>query len=107
MEGQSDERILRAGARVLDHPLRAFFSHAHVRSLLGRRAGARHPWAVAGWIALPAVAEEVEREFDERVLPGTELFASSINPLSVMGSTKFLMPLLEAVGPARARPTHT
>ena len=150
VEGQSDERILRAWTRVLDHPLRAFFSHAYVHWLRGRRleharehhfalhgalpgmpavclldgdnreAPARettrlgmeilrweryeienyllHPRAVARWISSPAAAEDVEREFGKRMLPGTELFGDSIDLVRVKGSTEFLLPLLEAVG---------
>lgn len=57
-----------------------------------------HPRAVARSISAPAAAEEVEREFGKRVLPGTEVFGDSINLVRVKGSTEFLMPLLEAVG---------
>lgn len=150
VEDQSDERILRAWARVLDHPLRTFLSHAYVYWLRGRRlahakehhfalhgalpgipaaclldgdnreAPARettrlgmevlrweryeienyllHPRSVARWLSSPAAAEEVEREFGKRMLPGTEVFGDSINLVRVKGSTEFLMPVLEAVG---------
>ena len=150
LEDQSDERILRAWAGVLDHPLRAFLSHAYVYWLRGRRlAHAKdhhfalhgtlpgipaaclldgdnreaptrettrlgmevlrweryeienyllHPRSVARWLSAPAAAEEVEREFGKRMLPGTEVFGDSIDLVRVKGSTEFLMPVLEAVG---------
>lgn len=150
VEDQSDERILRAWARVLDHPLRAFLSHAYVYWLRGRslahakehhfalhgalpgipavclldgdnrEAPARETtrlgmevlrWeryeienyllyrrSVARWLSSPAAADEVEREFGKRMLPGTEVFGDSIDLVRVKGSTEFLMPLLEAVG---------
>ena len=150
VEGQSDERILREWARVLGHPLQAFFRHAYVRWLGGRslayakehhfalhgafpgipavclldgntrdapdrettRLGMEvlrwkryeienyllHPAAIARFVGSPEAAQNVDREFGRRVLPGAELFGDSINLVRVKGSTEFLLPLLEAVG---------
>ena len=58
VEDHSDERILRAWARILDHPLQAFFSHAYVHWLGGRRLehAREHHFALHGaFPGIPAV----------------------------------------------------
>ena len=56
VEGQSDERVLREWAGVLDHPLQAFFRHAYVRWLGGRRLAhaKEHHFALHG--AFPGIS---------------------------------------------------
>ena len=58
VEDQTDERILRAWAKVLDHPLQAFFSHAYVHWLRGCRLehAKEHHFALHGaFPEIPAV----------------------------------------------------
>ena len=72
VEDQTDERILRAWAGVLDHPLQEFFSHAYVHWLGGRRLedAKEHHFALHGaFPGIPAVClldgdnrEALERE---------------------------------------------
>lgn len=72
VEDQSDERILRAWARVLDHPLQAFLSHAYVYWLRGRRLehAKGHHFALHG--ALPGIPAMCLLDGDNREAPGRE-----------------------------------
>lgn len=58
VEDRTDEQILRAWAKILDHPLQAFFSHAYVHWLGGRRLkiAKDHHFALHGaFPGIPAV----------------------------------------------------
>ncbi len=58
VEDQTDERILRAWTKVLDHPLQEFFSHAYIHWLGGRRladAKAHHFALQNAFPRIPAV----------------------------------------------------
>ncbi|MCY3809888.1 MAG: AAA family ATPase [Gemmatimonadetes bacterium] len=71
VEDQTDERILRAWARVLGHPLQAFFSRAYVHWLGGRRLehAKEHHFALHGaFRRIPAVCllDGDNREAPER-----------------------------------------
>ena len=72
VEDQSDERILRAWARVLDHPLQAFLSHAYVYWLRGRRPkhAREHHSALHG--ALPGTPAVCLLDGDNRDAPARE-----------------------------------
>ena len=58
VEDQSDELVLRAWAKVLDHPMQEFFSHAYVHWLGGRnlvRAKEHHFGLYGAFPGIPAV----------------------------------------------------
>ena len=71
-EGQTDERILRAWAKVLDHPLQEFFSHAYVHWLGGRRLNQakEHHFALHG--AFPGMPAVCLLDGDNREAPERE-----------------------------------
>ena len=71
VEDQTDERILRAWAAILDHPLQEFFSHAYVHWLGGRwlEDAKKHHFALHGaFTDIPAVCllDGDNREAPER-----------------------------------------
>ena len=72
VEDQTDERILRAWAKVLDHPLQAFFAHAYVHWLGGRRLrdAKKHHFALHG--AFPGIPAVCLLDGDNREAPERE-----------------------------------
>ena len=72
VENQTDERILRAWAGVLDHPLQEFFSHAYVHWLGGRRLedAKEHHFALHG--AFPGIPAACLLDGDNREAPELE-----------------------------------
>ncbi len=72
VEDQSDERILREWAKVLDHPLQGFFGHAYVYWLRGRRLehAKRHHFALHG--AFPGIRAVCLLDGDNREAPERE-----------------------------------
>ena len=72
VEDRTDERILRAWAKVLDHPLQAFFSHAYVHWLGGRRLehAKEHHFALHG--AFPGIPAVCLLDGDNREAPERE-----------------------------------
>ena len=72
VEDQTDERILRAWASVLDHPLQEFFSHAYVHWLGGRwlEDAKKHHFALHG--AFPGIPAVCLLDGDNREAPERE-----------------------------------
>ena len=72
VEDHTDERILRAWARVLDHPLQEFFSHAYVHWLGGGwlKHAKEHHFALHG--AFPGIPAVCLLDGDNREAPARE-----------------------------------